>query len=322
MARKELYLYSTIYDYSAEYLISEIEANKSKGIDLRVNSDGGNVFATYGLARKVKSHGDVDMHVDGTAMSSAANLLFFGKRVTCLNVSRFIFHRADLWIEDQEQQKFLDGINADLKALMLQKINPEKWKAITGISIEEMFNPETRIDVILTGVQAKEVGLVDEVITLTAEVQAQINAHQNNFYKVAAHVTNQPLKTKTMTTEQLKAEHPAIYKEVLAKGKKIGAAKELARVKAWSAFVEVDAKAVQAGIESGKEVGSADMFAFMEKKMKITAKVDLETDSPEALAAAAKEAAEKETPETKKKEALSNFAKEVKAHSTHFKVEA
>jgi len=321
MARKEIYLYSDIYSFIAESVISEIEANNSKGIDLRVCSSGGNVFATYGIARKIKSHGDVNIIVDGTAMSSAANLTFFGKKVTCLNVSRFIFHRADLWCEYTEQQKFLDGVNADLKALMLQKVNALKWKEITGVSIEDMFNRETRIDVILTGAQAKEVGLVDEVVELTAELQKNIEANSNKFYKVAAHATDNLLNKKTMTIDQLKSEHPAIYKEVLAKGKRIGAAKELARVKAWSAFVEVDAKAVAAGIESGKEFSTADTVVFLEKKMKITAKEEITEDSPEAVAAAAAAAAEKAKPADKKNADLTAWAKEVKAHSTTFKAE-
>jgi hypothetical protein len=61
-----------------------------------------------------------------------------------------------------------------------------------------------------------------------------------------------------MTIEQLKAEHPALFAEVLA----LGIAKEKDRVEACLAFIEVDAAGVKAAIESGKDLSQKQMADF------------------------------------------------------------
>lgn len=318
---KELYLFSSIYDWSAEMVSSQIHENMGKATTLRALSCGGSVFAAYTIYQKIKEHGNINLKADGALMSAAAFIPLYCKSSECLNVSRFVFHRADMFVNDEKSQKFLNDINADIKAIMLQKINPEKWKAITGQTIEDMFNPETRIDIILTGTQAVEVGLVDKLVMLTPQMQSEITALNNNFFQVAASSSNEseqnPLNKPIMTIEQLKAEKPALYKEVIAVGKKLGAKAEKQRIDAWMKFVTVDPKAVEAGIAGGEVMSQAEMIDFLQKQQ-----------SPDALAAIKKDnpanvSTEQPKPEmTQMEKEIADFKAGVLANTTTLKPEA
>ena len=81
-----------------------------------------------------------------------------------------------------------------------------------------------------------------------------------------------------MTKDTLKAEHPAIYDEILALGK----AEEQTRVKAWMAYQEIDPVAVSKGISEGKSVDVAVMAemqvaAFKKNEIEATAEESVET---------------------------------------------
>jgi ATP-dependent protease ClpP protease subunit len=172
---KELYLYTGIYDFSAQELIAQIEENMGEEVVLREMCPGGSVFATHGICAKLVEHGNITIKVDGCAMSSGANLLPYAKRVICLDVSKFLLHRADMDIESTEDQIFLDSINKDLKAKLLLKVDASKFKEVTGYTINDMFNPSQRINITLNAKEAKDIGLVDEIVKLSPKEITALN---------------------------------------------------------------------------------------------------------------------------------------------------
>ncbi len=292
--KKELYLYYQMYDFIAQDLIAQIEENMDNEIVLRENTPGGSVLAAYGIYTKIKEHGNVHLKVDGAAMSAGAFLPLFCKSSECLDVSRFMFHRADMYVENENEQKFLDEVNKDLKAKMKMKIDSKLFKEITGYTIDDLFNPEKRIDIYLTGTEAKKIGLVDKVNKLTPKMQSEITAF-NRLYSVAASsIGDKPLETNKpkiqtsnkikMTKEQFKAEHPEIYSEVFA----LGVAAEKDRVESCLVFNDIDPKAVKAAIESGKPLSQKQISELTLKSLspevlaKLTASAapDVKTGTP------------------------------------------
>lgn len=275
---KELYLYTGIYDFTAQDLISQIEAYMGEEINLRVTSPGGSVFAANGIAAKISEHGNVNIKVDGCAMSSAANILPYGKNVECLDVSKFTLHRAEIEVTCTEDQIFIDAINKDLKAKLLLKVDPLKFKKVTGYTIDDMFNPAQRINIQLSAEQAKAIGLVDKINPLSPKEATALNA---KLYRIAAVVLPEEKekflipKNKKMDLIQLKAEHPATYNEAIALGKAEAIAQEQDRVGAWMKFNGDDPKAVAEGVASGKILSQTQMLDFILKK----------TAAPAALAA-------------------------------------
>jgi ATP-dependent protease ClpP protease subunit len=311
---KELYLYSPIYDFVAESLMAQIDERMGEEAVIRSNTPGGSVFANYGICAKIQEHGNVTIKVDGNASSSGANMLFYAKRVECLDVTTFVLHRADMFISTPEDQAFLDKINKDLKSKMLARVDKEVFKEVTGYTIEQMFDPEKRIDIKLDAKQAKKIGLVQKINKLSPQ---EIEAFNSRFFDIAATTQNEntnPKTIKTMTLAELKASHPAVFAEAVQIGLAQGADQERERINAWAHFMDVDAKSVKEGIASGKAITQAQTFELMEKKFSAKAVSDLEKDS-EGKPLATNEPANSASPEAKKAKELEAFKQSVLANS-------
>lgn len=281
---KEIYLYSGIYSYTSEYVISQLQAFAKEPVTLRVNTPGGYVSAGWGIAAKIKEHGNVTIQIDGQVASMGTTLLPSAKRVVALDVSRIMIHRADGPTENDEDQKLLDGINVDLKAFLSRKIDEKKFKEITGYTLDEIFDPTKRIDVWLTGEQAKEIGLVQEVIKMNeqdasafSDIMSRIAAEQQ-----ASQSQNSNFNSNKMTIDDIRAKHPEAYAQIVA----LGATQERDRVGAWLAFADVDVQAVKKGVEEGKPISQTAMADFMRKSFSKEKLAAVESDGAAAVATA------------------------------------
>lgn len=279
---KEILLYSSIYSFVAESFIEKMEAVAGEDIVLRINTPGGDVQAGFGMIAKFAEHkGNKTIKVDGKANSMGAFFLAFADNVEALDVSEIVLHRAAFpsWIEsregfkDSEEFKAVVKINKDLRAKLEAKIDPELFEKLTKVSMDQMFSMDSRIDVSITPAQAKRIGLINKVNKLTKDMSAEI---KSNSYAIAAEfgvdvkelqviknepqpeaINDKPKINKTMTIEDLKANHPGVYNQILAIGSKAALAERNDTVEAWLTFVDVDAKAVSDGIKSGEKLSQA-----------------------------------------------------------------
>jgi ATP-dependent protease ClpP protease subunit len=283
---KELYLYSPIYDFVAEDLISSLEENKDEDITLRLNTPGGNVFAGWGIIAKMKEHsGKFKVKIDGYAASMGAIIVLFASDVEALDVSRIMIHRADRYISSPEDQIFLNNVNKELKAKLASKINLDKLRELKGITLDEIFNPEGKIDVWLTAKEAKEIGLINKITKIKPE---EVKAFNQAMFDVAAKLDD-PAKNvlkpenKNMTLQELKAQHPEVYAAAAAEG----VAKEKDRVGAWVTFAHIDLEEVKKGIKSGEGISQTAMAEFTMKSLNAQSLKNIsgenaDTVSPEA----------------------------------------
>ncbi len=278
---KELYLYSPIFSFTAEELISQLDANLGNEVVIRSNSPGGSVFSGWGIIAKMKEHGNVTVKVDGIAASMAAFMLIFADKVEALDVSKIMIHRADMETSDEESKKFLKSINDQIKSKLVAKVDVEKLKEISGYSVDEIFAEDKRIDVWLSAKEAKQIGLVDEIVSLDPK---EIKALTERFFNVAAQATTtqivKPENQIKMTIEKLKAEHPELFNQVQA----LGAASEKDRVQAWLTFVDIDADAVKKGIDTDKAPSLKEQAELNRKLMSAEAIVKIEAGSPAPVA--------------------------------------
>lgn len=315
MKDKELYLYSPIYSSVAEYLLAQMEENSDNDICLRMNTPGGSVLAGWGICIKMKerqvSGAKTKIKVDGAAMSMGCYALAFADERECSSISKFMLHPADMYVSDEVDQAFLDSMNADLRAGLEACIDSAKMKKLTGYSVADMFEKETTPDIHFGAETALAIGLVSKINKLTpTEATAMVN--YNKYFQAAALApvedktkkTDMALEIKTL--EELKAAFPALYKEALQKGKD----KEYQRVMAINAYRKIDAKACA---------------KMIKKRIAITAEfqaeMNLKANSPEAIAALAKESAKaittdpvadaKTDKEKKSAEAIAAFEKDV-----------
>lgn len=281
---KELYLYSPIYDFVAESLISQMnEEGDDSDITMRINSGGGDVFAGYGIAAKMAERkGKTKIKVDGNAMSMAAALLCFGDDNECLDVSTIMLHRAAMPVSSKEDQDFLDSVNEKLREKLKSKIDDKKLKELKGVNIKNLFEDEKRIDLMLSAKEAKQIGLIDKINTLTPK---ELKAFNDKMYAVAAtYVPKKKIKTPKnkimdkMNVEAFKAKYPKTYAKVFSAG--VSAEKE--RVESCLVFIDVDTKGVKAAIESGKPLNQKQMseFALKQNSPEMLKKISLEAAAP------------------------------------------
>jgi len=206
----------------------------------------------------------------------------FAENVECLDVSNFMFHRADMRYASEDEKKWLLKVNAMLRQKMEAKIDKAVWKELTGVSISQLFDSEQRIDVTIDAKQAKKLGIVSKVTKLEPKKARAIKADYDNNVSVElrkkfqlmepiaamAEVKEEPIITnsktnKTMNIEQLKADHPEVY----AAAVKHGVDQERDRAGAFLAFVDVDSKAVVEGIKSGDSLSQTAMAELSRKAL-------------------------------------------------------
>lgn len=280
---KEILLYSNINNWSAEFFISEMEAAKDEDVVIRMNTNGGSPEDMWGmLAKTAERTKATKIKVDGRAYSAGALMLAYSKDVEALSVSQFLIHRAayasflesDANFFTEDRKKSLKVINDASRAALEAKIDVAKFTAITGKTLEDIFSIDSRIDVVLTAKEAKEIGLINKIVQLTPQISAEIDSyyaiaasHDPNAQKPIAATpapTPAPIQNSNqnkMTVEQLKTQHPDVFAQITANA----VATERDRVGAWLAFAEADVKAVVEGVKKGENLSQTAMAEFAMK---------------------------------------------------------
>jgi ATP-dependent protease ClpP protease subunit len=284
----EILIYGGIYEWTASEFIKAFAEIEGDTVIVRMNTDGGDPLMGHGMvARLQEFEGNKTVKVDGKAYSTGFFMCLYADNVECLDVSQFMVHRASYgeWFEKSEYftqplRENLASINADLEKAFRNKLNVAEFEKIKGVKVKDIFSMDSRIDVFLTAKEAKQVGLVSKINTITPKKAQELKA---SFSKLAARydvdfssVVETPAgtvekpttdnkqvnnKNKYMTIEQFKAENPELFAQIEAKA----VATEKDRVNAWLKFVDVDAKAVTDGIKTGENLSQEAMADFSVK---------------------------------------------------------
>jgi hypothetical protein len=263
------------------------------------------------------------------AMSGGFYFCVFANDVECLDVSDFMVHRAALpsYIENDPEEftddlkAQLNKINGSLRQGMEAKISADIFKAVTGVSYDDLFSLDSRIDVNISAAQAKQMGLVSKVNPLTSSKKSEIMslsaqcgvaAFSDNkgfiiptIFKAVDKIEPITIKTNKMTVAELKTAHPEAYAAAVAEG----VAAEKSRVETWMVYNDVDAKAVAEGIESGKTLSPKAAAEFGKKMFAKQTAATIESEAPEAVKTAPVAAAP-----TAEAVALDKFNAEVKSN--------
>lgn len=306
---KEILLYNYIVDESVRDIIERIEDSDGGEVEMRINSGGGSVFSGWGVPAKMQEHGKVKIKVDGIAASMAAIYCLFAESVECLDVSRFMLHRASLDNNDNpDAVTMVNNVNRDLKSKMKARLDADKFKEITGKTIDQMF--ESDIDLWFNAKEAKAIGLVGKINKLNT---VELKAMNEVFYKIAA--TLKPENPTNMTAAELKASFPNVYNEIfnagVTAGFKDGTEQEKDRVEAALVYNEIDPKAVKEIIESGKPMSHKQMAEFSLKAS--TSMKALETLSEEGKKNKVETSATSTQEKTEKEKVLAGLEAELMA---------
>jgi ATP-dependent protease ClpP protease subunit len=284
-------------------LIDEIDAVEADIKELSWYSNGGSVLAGWQFAEYLQTNkSEIVANVTGIAASMGAVLLPFFNSVKGAKQSWVMIHSPI----GGSGGKQINTVRKQLKDALLAKIDDVKFKNITGVTISEAMDQEgeERRDYWLTGQEAFDIGLYDELYDITPLQEAENRAKLTKLaasakgdcgYVVPERVLNtkvtptdkgslsdnqQIQNSKKMDLEKLKAENPAVYSQVLAEGKALGIKAENDRVGAYMAFNKVDAEAVSNGIKSGEAMSETLRNELLIKLTIQNAATGLEDGSP------------------------------------------
>lgn len=240
---KEILFYDDFSRWSVEYFINQVNKLNGEAFDVRLNTNGGSVIDGMAMINKLSELDSGDtIKIDGRAFSMGAFVLPFFKKRIGASTSEYMLHKAAYphWYEPTaEEQERLATTNASLKQKMQDA-------GIDQTILERVFKPDVREDVYLNAQEALSAGLITEIQEINvAEKEA---LHGRFHIEMAAHHqgANQKPKTETsintpdkaiiMNIEELKAQHPALFAEVV----KQGVATERRRVKQLVGYIKGD----------------------------------------------------------------------------------
>ena len=168
-----IYLYDSIggwFGIDPQEFIKEFNDIKAKTINLRVDSDGGDIFAARAIKTVIMQHNaKVIAHVDGLAASAASFLVMGADEIEIVDGGFLMIHNALSFLHIfgyfniQEIEKLIETMDKEMS--LHEKINKsiaKDYSKKTGDSVDsflELMNAETWF----TAEEALEKGLVDRI---------------------------------------------------------------------------------------------------------------------------------------------------------------
>ncbi|MDU1903224.1 MAG: ATP-dependent Clp endopeptidase proteolytic subunit ClpP [Dysgonomonas sp.] len=167
MMDRIIFLGTGIDDYTANVIQAQLlyldSADSGKDISIYINSPGGSVYAGYGIYDTMQFiSSDVSTICTGIAASMAAVLLVAGQKDKrfALKHSRVMIHQPLGGAQGQAS-------DIEITAREIAKVKQELYQIISdhsGQSIEKVAQDSDR-DYWMTSSEAKEYGMIDEVLT-------------------------------------------------------------------------------------------------------------------------------------------------------------
>lgn len=296
MDELQVLFYGEITNFTVASFINRMNEAKMirSNVDIVTNSMGGDSDAGYGLVKTTRDFPFLKkMTVHGAAYSMMAFALLYVNDSECIEQSQFLFHRAAaLFEDDPTMQQLLIGRNQSLRQAMEEKLDIAAFTRISGVTLDDMFSMDQRIDVVFNADQAGEIGLIKNVLPLSANEAESLNQRMMAASKgIGIHKIDVD-KFEMKTLAELKEKDPEGYKKLEAQMKaemekgeptpspspaptpaptpqpstmtaEQAVAEERQRVAEWNVFAEVDAKKVAEGISSGKKITDVERSEFL-----------------------------------------------------------
>ncbi|WP_294083420.1 ATP-dependent Clp endopeptidase proteolytic subunit ClpP [Proteiniphilum sp. UBA5384] len=167
MMDRIIFLGTAVDDYTANVIQAQLlyldSSDPGKDISIYINSPGGSVYAGLGIYDTMQFiSSDVSTICTGIAASMAAVLLVAGtdKKRFALNHSRVMIHQPLGGVQGQAS-------DIEITAREIAKIKQELYAIISthsGKPVEDVARDSDR-DFWMTAIEAKEYGMVDEVLS-------------------------------------------------------------------------------------------------------------------------------------------------------------
>lgn len=295
----EILLYDAIggfFGIDAGKFVKDLKGIDASTIHLRINSPGGDVFAARAIATAISEHpAKVIAHIDGLAASAASFLMLAADKIVASEGAFVMIHNPwALTIGDaadhQAQADLLSKISATMADSYASRADKSVAEAQGWMDAETWF----------TAAEAKDAGLVDEVIETTASKAAasalanwDLSAYRNAPVAAMATAagaapTHEVQGTAPVQTKEVQMDNPVTTGQTNAPDPNVIRAEERKRIseihrsgKIGGVSADVIANAIENGT-SAEEFHSI-VFAEMEKA---SSKHDTRVGTPAATVTA------------------------------------
>lgn len=206
-----------------------------ENINVYINSNGGVVDTAIAISNALRRHkAKVTVNIDGIAASAATLITCAGDTVRMPKNALFMIHNpSTIAMGDSEEMRkqadVLEKYKNSITETYLQKVNIDKEK------LSELMDNETW----LNAEEALKYGFIDE-ITENTDIQVVENkVISNNMvfnmaefknFNVDKNIKNNGKGSGKMTKDEIKAQFPDIYAEIVNEGKEIGVKEERTRI--------------------------------------------------------------------------------------------
>lgn len=213
-------------------------------IDVRINSGGGDIFAGKAIGNYLKTHPAKTIgYIDGLCASTATTIASACDVLKMPADALFMIHDPMVGLQGYYNKAELEKVIEDAEVIKESII--ESYKAKTNLTDQEIYDMMAA-ETWLTGRQAKELGLVDEL--LHDNVDIQLSIAQNNRFLVVNNsvfsassfknmpqvpvkdqitdvkppyfegVLNNKKEARPLKLEEFKNQYPELFKEVVNLG--------------------------------------------------------------------------------------------------------
>lgn len=181
------------------------ELGNVKTINLRINSNGGSVFASYAIMNMLKRHpATVITYIDGIAASAASILAMAGDKIIMPIGSMMMIHNplTSIWgsyyaTELRKMADTLDTIKETIIDIYQQRVNIDRDKLIEFLDEETYFTPQ----------EALKYGFADEILDMA--VEAKLDFSSNN---PTAIFNGQKFNISSLNLDNLKSKFETMQK--------------------------------------------------------------------------------------------------------------
>ena len=206
-----------------------------ENINVYINSNGGVVDTAIAINNALRRHkAKVTVNIDGIAASAATLITCAGDTVRMPKNALFMIHNpSTIAMGDSEEMRkkadVLEKYKNSITETYLQKVNIDKEK------LSELMDNESW----LSAEEALKYGFIDEIIENTDIQVVENKVISNNMvfnmaefknFNVDKNIKNNAKGSGKMTKDEIKAQFPDIYAEIINEGKEIGIKEERTRI--------------------------------------------------------------------------------------------
>lgn len=160
--RAEVFIFDEIgfFGVSADRFVRDLSAIKSKNIDLRLNTPGGNVFEGMAIFNALKAHpAEITTHIEGLAASIGSVIALAGSTINIAKNAFMMIHQSfTIALGNAEELRreagILDKIDNAIADIYSEHTG-ETMATIMGLMEDETW---------FTAEEAEDIGLADNII--------------------------------------------------------------------------------------------------------------------------------------------------------------